>query len=177
MPHVYRDAAGVPTIGYGHVLLPGEAFPAQISQAQGMDLMTKDLVRFEIAVTDMVKVPLTQSQFDALVSFTYNVGAGALNRSLVLERLNEGNYRAAADLMLIYDKRRDPKTGALVTDSGLAARRAAERGVFLSGTIPPAEDTDPDSPVAIARSQPPPGTDDDPQPTPPEDLPPPDEPA
>jgi lysozyme len=139
--HVYRDAAGIPTIGYGHVLRPGD--PVVVTEDQARDLMARDLATFEAAVNADVKVPLTQPQFDALVSFTYNVGAGALLHSGVLSQLNAGHYQAAADAMLQWDKRKDPRAGGLVTDAVLLARRTAERALFLSPpapSVPPADE-------------------------------------
>jgi lysozyme len=132
--HPYHDAAGILTIGYGHVIRPGDPpwVMGTITQDQGRDLMAQDLATFEAAVNADVKVPLTQPQFDALVSFSYNVGAGAFAHSGVLAKLNAGDYAGAADAMLAWDRRVDPKTGQLVTDAGLLARRRDERALFLT---------------------------------------------
>ena len=132
VPHVYNDVAGIPTIGFGHALVPGESFPNPITRDQAMDLMAKDLVKFEDAVNTLVEVPLTQCQFDALVSFSYNCGTGALKASSTLRLLNQGDYTPAADGLLLWNKRTDQQTGKLVVDQDLAARRAAERELFLS---------------------------------------------
>lgn len=132
VPHVYKDVAGIPTIGFGHALLPGESFPAPISRDQAMDLMGRDLAKFEAAVNTLVTVPLSQCEFDALVSFSYNCGTGALKASSTLRLLNQGDYTAAADGLLLWNKRTDQQSGKLVVDQGLAARRMAERDLFLS---------------------------------------------
>jgi lysozyme len=147
--HVYRDAAGIPTIGYGHVLRPGD--PVTVTQDQARELMARDLAGFEAAVNADVKVPLAQPQFDALVSFAYNVGAGALAHSGVLSALNAGNYAGAADAMLQWCKRKNPATGALVTDAGLLSRRKDERALFLSQPPASSASRDPSAaPVAQA---------------------------
>ena len=89
----YQDPVGVWTIGYGHT---GTAKPGQkITEAQAEQLLRKDVGWAEDAVRKNVKVPLTQGQFDALVSFTFNLGAGALGRSTLLKKLNAGDYAGA----------------------------------------------------------------------------------
>lgn len=89
----YQDSAGVWTIGYGHTLTarPG----MRISRSEGERLLRQDLVRFETAVRDRVTVSLTQNQFDALVSFAFNVGVGAFSKSTLLRLLNQGDYTGA----------------------------------------------------------------------------------
>jgi len=130
--HVYKDSAGIPTIGFGHVVRPGEDFPNGVTRDQAMSIMASDLVRFEDAVNRDVLVPLTQCQFDALISFSYNAGVGALESSTALKLLNAGCYTAAAEALKVWCKRIDPHTGQLVVDAGLAARRAREVALFLS---------------------------------------------
>ena len=89
----YKDPVGVWTIGYGHT---GTAKPGQkITEAQAEQLLRQDVGWAEAAVRKNVKVPLTQGQFDALVSFTFNLGAGALSRSTLLKKLNAGDYAGA----------------------------------------------------------------------------------
>lgn len=92
----YRDPVGIWTIGYGHTgpeVGPGDV----ITKAQAEALLRQDLARFESAVRNLVKVPLSSNQFSALVSFTYNVGSGALAQSTLLALLNQRNYQGAAD--------------------------------------------------------------------------------
>lgn len=89
----YQDPVGIWTIGYGHT---GTAKPGQkITEAQAEQLLRQDVGWAEAAVRKNVKVPLTQGQFDALVSFTFNLGAGALGRSTLLKKLNAGDYAGA----------------------------------------------------------------------------------
>ncbi|MDB2414170.1 lysozyme [Rickettsiales bacterium] len=96
-PEIYLDAAGLPTIGYGHLLLPGEAemFKNGISEAAGGALLIKDVLLAERAVCRLIKVPLTDGQFDALVSFTFNLGSGALQRSTLRWKVNREEHEAA----------------------------------------------------------------------------------
>jgi spore coat assembly protein SafA len=91
--NAYRDPAGVWTIGYGHTagVKPGQ----HVTKAQAEALLRQDLSSAENAVRNYVKVPLTQGQFDALTSFAFNVGNGALKNSTLLKKLNAGDYAGA----------------------------------------------------------------------------------
>jgi GH24 family phage-related lysozyme (muramidase) len=89
----YSDIAGVPTIGYGHT---GDVeLGDTITSEQAAQLLADDTGWAEQAVSDNVNVPLTQDQFDALTSFTYNVGEGAFENSTLLDKLNAGDYEGA----------------------------------------------------------------------------------
>lgn len=90
----YLCPANVWTIGYGHTATakPGMC----VSETEAEDLLKKDLARFENSVSRLVTVDLTQNQFDALVSFTFNVGTGALAKSTLLRKLNNKDYNDAA---------------------------------------------------------------------------------
>lgn len=127
--HVYRDPIGLPTVGVGHLVTPRERdkFPLgkKISREESQAILTNDLKRFEDAVNSLVKVPLTQNQFDALVSFALNVGEKALERSTVLKRLNAKNYTGAANALMSW-----VRAGGKRLD-GLVNRRAAEKALFL----------------------------------------------
>lgn len=130
--HAYKDQAGIDTIGIGHVVRPGESFPNGITHDQALALLANDLDIAEHGVNTRVTVDMTQNQFDALVSFTFNCGAGALAESSTLRLLNAGDIDGAGQALLLWDKRKDPHTGALVVDGGLLARRKAERDLFLT---------------------------------------------
>ncbi|MEK4973242.1 glycoside hydrolase family protein [Niallia sp. FSL R7-0648] len=112
------------TIGYGHYG-PDVKQNMRITQDQADEYFRKDVARFEKAVNDNVKVPLNQNQFDALVSFTYNCGAGALQRSDLLKLLNQGKYKEAADQFDLWNK----SSGKVL--NGLVKRRAKEKELFL----------------------------------------------
>jgi len=116
----YLDAAGLPTIGYGHQLVHPEFFPNGISETQATAILTNDLRETEQAIARLVKVALSQGQFDALVDFCFNVGAGKLEASTLLKDLNSGQYDAAAEQLLRWDH-----VGAQEM-AGLKARREAE---------------------------------------------------
>ncbi|HEY4326154.1 MAG TPA: lysozyme [Mucilaginibacter sp.] len=132
----YRDVAGVWTIGYGSIryhdgkrIKPGDKLA---SEAQADALFRNTLGQYESAVNEQVKVSITQNQFDALVSFSYNEGTGALKESTLLVKLNEKNYAEAAAHFLAWDKITDPHTGKKVVCDTLVQRRREESRLFLS---------------------------------------------
>jgi lysozyme len=100
---MYLDLAGFQTIGFGHRLLPGESYPSGISFAQGEAILAGDLRAAEAAIERLVQVPLKQGQFDALVDFVFNLGAGRLASSTLLRYLNQGKYDSAAWQLLAWD--------------------------------------------------------------------------
>lgn len=130
----YQDIAGIWTIGYGHTgedVQPG----MKISERDAEELLKRDLKPREQAVSSAVKVPLNQNEFDALVSFVYNVGAGALRTSTALKRLNKGDRIGAADALTWWNKA--TVGGVLREVLGLTRRRASERALFLTPTEAP----------------------------------------
>jgi lysozyme len=120
--NAYLCPANVWTIGYGHTKTakPG----MMISHSQADVLLLEDLKRFEEAVRRLVTVPLNQNQFDALVSFTFNVGIGAFEKSTLLKLLNTGNYSNAATQFIKW-----VRAGKQVLP-GLVARREDEYQLF-----------------------------------------------
>ncbi|AIS17521.1 hypothetical protein LT40_08970 [Pseudomonas rhizosphaerae] len=115
---------GLPwTIGYGST--SGVTRNMVITEAQAEQMLAEDLVRFERIVERAVRVPVTQGQFDALVSFTYNVGEGNFTKSTLLRKLNAGDTAGAAEQFSRW-----VHAGGKVL-SGLVKRRAAERALFL----------------------------------------------
>lgn len=137
--NAYRDSAGVWTIGYGSTFYVGGAHVKQgdtlASEAQASALFVNTLAHYEQAVNRCVKVPLTQAQFNSLVSFTYNEGVGALENSHLLIKLNQKDYQGAADEFLKWDKITQPETGDKVVSTDLLERRKIERKPFLTNTI------------------------------------------
>jgi lysozyme len=125
-PSVYKDTAGFATIAYGHKLRPGESFPRGVTEEQGTGLLRGDVATAEHAVNTFVKVELKQCQFDALCSFTYNLGGGTLEHSTLLKLVNEGKYAEAAEQFPLWDH-----AGGVVS-AGVLRRREAERAMFMS---------------------------------------------
>ncbi len=122
----YTDVAGFPTIGYGHRIVPPEAFPNGMSEPQAANLLAGDVSAAERAIGRLVTAALTQGQFDALVDFTFNLGAGRLASSTLLRCLNAGRYDAAAEQLLLWD------LAAGEVNLGLKARREAELRLWKS---------------------------------------------
>lgn len=122
----YLDPVAVPTIGWGHTNHHGRKFKMGDiwTQAECDDEFRSDMIRFEKAVKALVTVPLKQWQFDALVSFSFNVGEGALGKSTLLKRVNAKNFDAAA---LEFHKWN--RAGGQVLN-GLTRRRASESLLF-----------------------------------------------
>jgi lysozyme len=119
----YKCPAGVWTIGVGSTV-PAVHAGEVITKQQALARFDKDLTKFENAVDRLVKVPLTQNQFDALVSFTFNVGEGALAKSTLLKKLNAGDYDAVPTELMRWTK------GGGRELPGLVRRRRAEAAMW-----------------------------------------------
>lgn len=123
----YKDIAGHLTIGYGHLIKDGERF-TQITQEEAEHILKLDLVMAEDYVTDMTEIAPNQSQFDALVSFTFNLGPNALKRSDLLTYHNEGETVRAARAFTNW------MSAAGKPSKGLLIRRMDEARLYLSTT-------------------------------------------
>ena len=124
----YRDSASIATIGFGSIKYPNGKkvkLGDKITKAQAKEYKLHDLKEFESTVNTSVKVPLTQNQYDALVSLSYNIGSGAFKNSTLLKKLNSGDYKGAAEQFLVWNKVNSKKV------QGLVNRREAERNLFL----------------------------------------------
>lgn len=124
----YQDTKGIWTIGVGHTAAAGSPAPKHgmvITAAQSDAILARDLADVEAAVNGAVKVPLSQNQFDALVSLAFNIGNGAFRKSTLVKRLNAGDVQGAADAFLMWNK--PPE---------IMGRRRGERKQFLTGTKP-----------------------------------------
>lgn len=124
----YKCPAGVWTIGWGTTepidgVKPHEGMV--ITQKQADELLIKNLKGYENAVNEYVTYSINQNQFDALVSFAYNCGNGALKTSTLLKKLNAGDVHGAANEFLRWNK----ANGKVL--NGLTRRREAERKLFL----------------------------------------------
>lgn len=118
----YQDSVGVWTIGYGHT--KGVSKGMTITQEQAEQMLLTELVEYEGYIKNMVTVPLTQNQFDALVVWIYNLGPTNFGSSTLLKELNSGNYTAAGKEILRWNK-----AGGKVL-AGLVKRREAEAQLF-----------------------------------------------
>ena len=133
VPGPYRDSVGVWTYGLGHTL--GAGYPDPAKMRRGMpsnldatlrdvfDLFRHDLPKYEAGVNRAVKVPITQAQFDALVSFHYNTGA--IGKASLVKRLNAGDLAGAAAGFMAWKK--PPE---------IIERRKAEQALFAKGVYP-----------------------------------------
>lgn len=126
----YLCPAGVPTIGYGHTG-PGVAMGSRIDLARAEQLLIGDIHEAEESIRKLVKVPLNENQFNALVSFVFNLGETALRSSTLLRYINARNYKAAALEFGKWVYAKD-KSGKLVTLPGLVRRRKQEADLFAS---------------------------------------------
>ena len=137
----YRCPAALWTIGVGHVLYPEQAkipmaermnFPLrpednrQFTKEEVDGILRADLQRFERGVHSFCPVPLTQGMYDSLVSFSFNVGLGTLQRSTLRQKLLRGDKAGAAEELLKYCM-----AGGKIL-KGLQNRRIDERAMFLS---------------------------------------------
>lgn len=121
--HGYLDSKGLLTVGVGHLVQPGEPYTlgGKITQAESDRLLAQDLHKAESTVNSTVKVPLTQNQFDALVSFVVNIGDGGFRKSQVLKKLNERDYNGAARALMNW-----------VKPPEITGRRKSEQKQFLT---------------------------------------------
>jgi lysozyme len=128
----YPCPANIPTIGYGSTFYEdGRKVSLKddlITVKRAEDLLKHQLGTFEAQVTSLLKIAVNENQFGALVSFTYNLGAGAFGKSTLLKLINEGKPTEAADEFLKWTKAGGKEL------PGLVKRRNAERDLFVLGT-------------------------------------------
>lgn len=123
----YLDSGGVPTIGWGSIRMFGNPVKMGMTctQAQADEQAALDVKATEDAINKLVKVTLTQNQFDALVNLVYNIGISAFSKSTLLRKLNLRDYIGAADQFMrwVYDNGKEV--------DGLKNRRRREKAKFL----------------------------------------------
>jgi len=122
----YKDVVGIPTIGYGTTRVKNQPVQmgTKITLQEAEDYLSSDLIPFEESVNKLVSTTLNQNQFDALVSFVYNLGAGSLKSSTLLKKINANLFKEAALEFLKWNK-----AGGKVVP-GLTTRRQAESKLF-----------------------------------------------
>jgi lysozyme len=147
--HAYNDPVGHCTCGVGHLIHMGNCTAAdfqrfgtkqhpKMTRRQATDLLRRDAASREEAVRRLVRVPLSQNEFDALVSLVFNIGEGNFASSTVLRALNTGQRRKAARAFMLWIKAGSP----LQVLPGLVRRRRAEMTMFLKGIKNPIRYTD-----------------------------------
>lgn len=125
----YLDQGGKPTIGTGHLIKPGEAFPGPISLQKAGALLASDLKTIVQPSLDGIDNPsLNQNQVNAVAAFVFNVGGPRFDKNIA-PLLNAGNITGAAERMALYVKV-TPPAGPPITSKGLVNRRNAELQLF-----------------------------------------------
>ena len=135
----YSQVTGFPTIGVGHLINEDEKNKwkkyfkggKELTSLQIDQLLKKDILRFTKPLNKELKAPVTQQMYDALVSYSFNVGNNSSWRRKIINKINEKDYNGAAEIMGMY-----PTTSRGEVMSGLVKRRAKERDLFLSGGMP-----------------------------------------
>ncbi|WP_339751948.1 lysozyme [uncultured Marinobacter sp.] len=132
-PTIYICPAGYPTIGYGHVVRNDQKdrFSDGIDQEQGEELLRRDAQVAERAVLRLITVPLTDGQFNALVSFTFNLGSGALQRSTLRRKVNRAEHDEVPDQLIRWVWAGGKKLKGLVRRRKQEARLYS--GITMSG--------------------------------------------
>lgn len=125
-PTVYICPAGYPTIGYGHLVKDSGRYEQGITEAEAEELLRRDVHAAENAVLRLIDVPLTDGQFNALVSFTFNLGAGALQRSTLRRKVNRQAHSEVPEQFMRWVWAGGQKL------RGLAIRRQHEAGTYTS---------------------------------------------
>lgn len=126
---VYLDAAGKKTIGYGHLILPGETF-TRITKEQGEALLQADMARIWNAIKGNITRPISDNQKAAIMCFAFNVGASAFNNSTLLKKLNAGDTAGAAAEFMKWNK--ITVAGVKQESQGLTNRRKSEQTLFMA---------------------------------------------
>ena len=131
----YIDAAGLRTIGIGHLIKPKDNFPdnIEISMKTALDLLSQDVKFCEDSIASRIKVSLNQNQFYALVSFGFNCGTGVYALSDACKTLNKGEYHLVPEKLLQWNKIRIH--GVLQVNAGLNNRRKSEGQLFIKSSI------------------------------------------
>jgi lysozyme len=129
-PYVYKDSAGLPTIGIGHLIKPGEKFDTPMTAETARKLFLQDAAHAVKSLNKRTSVKLRQTQADAIISLTYNIGDGGLGQSSVLRYTNQRKFEQAAASFILWNK--VTISGIKVPVRGLSRRRDAEAVKYRS---------------------------------------------
>jgi len=121
---IYKDTYNIRVIGYGHIIEFNEHITPPITEQQATDLLKKDLLKFEDAALNLIKVKLNQNQFNAFVSLIYNVGSENVKGTRLLELLNSYKFDLAMQHWKLFDRAGGKEV------EGLKRRRLAEIELF-----------------------------------------------
>jgi lysozyme len=125
MPFAYADVGGKQTIGFGHLIKPGETFAQPLLPADADAMLHRDMRSAERSVNEVVEVELRQGQFDSLADFTFNLGAGSLKGSTLLKCVNaDKNSQVPGEFMKWVNVNKKP-------NDGLIRRRKAEADLYV----------------------------------------------
>jgi len=124
-PTPYKDQGGKLTIGYGHLIKPGEKFTT-LTQAQAVELLQKDIAVAEASLRRYLRVTLSENRYSAIVCWVFNLGEGNLAESTLLKKLNAADYDNVPEEILRWHR------VSKKPSRGLIRRRAAEAILFLS---------------------------------------------
>ena len=126
----YKCPAGLWTVGVGHLIGDGKSLPDSWNRTFSLEevyaILAKDVERFERGVERYITIPLKQGEFDAIISFAFNLGLGTLQKSTLRQKLNRGDKEGAIESLLKYNK-----AGGKIL-KGLDNRRKDEAALFLS---------------------------------------------
>lgn len=142
----YLCPANVLTIGYGHTSRAGKPevkSGMKITKEEAEAILLRDLVKYEDAVKRLVKVPLNDNQYSALVSLCYNIGEGNLAKSTVLARVNAKDFTGAAKAFAMWNR------GGGKVLPGLTKRRQVEADLFLTPVVIPSHPPIPEKPMGL----------------------------
>jgi lysozyme len=128
----YLDAAGIPTIGYGHRILPGESFAQPMSEAEADALLEQDIAEKASPILDDITWPLSDEQAAAVIAWTFNVGLRNARNSTLVKLLNQGDLEGAYNQFAVWNKA--TVNGQKIVLQGLVNRRAAEQALWRQGT-------------------------------------------
>lgn len=123
---IYQDSAGNPTIGWGHLIRKGEDFTKGITKEKAAQLLSQDAKTAVDAVNNATTTKLSQTQFDALADFTFNLGGGALSKSTLLKNINAGSS-------VIQENFTDWNRAGGKVVKGLTTRRTDEFNLYSKG--------------------------------------------